>query len=180
MDIFLGSHGVGKSTLLLEIEKIDKDYPIFEGVSRPLSKGLKVAGIKLSDEVRQGILNELDIAQQINFSRVKQGLATRSVIDSIFYSKHLIPEMDMTDLEETWERTRRGIRYIFHIPIEFPLEGDEVRKGVWTIPSVQKEISDNMYNFVLNEIKEGRFPKENLITVKGTVEERLTILKKYI
>lgn len=180
MDIFLGSHGTGKSTLLLEIEKINKGYAIFEGVSRPLSKGLKVAGIKLSDEVRQGILNELDIAQQINFSRVKEGLATRSVIDSIFYSKFLLPEMDMTDLEKTWEQTRGGIRYIFHIPIEFPLVGDEVRSGIWTVPSVQKEIQDNMYNFILGEVEKGNFPKENLITVKGTVEERVRTLKQYI
>lgn len=180
MDIFLGSHGVGKSTLLVEVEKFKKDYAIFEGVSRPLSKGLKSAGIELSNEIRQKVLNELDIAQQINFSKVTNGLATRSVIDSIFYSKQLMPDFDVEDLMKTWEVTRKNIRYIFHIPIEFPLVGDEVRSGVWTDPKIQKEIQDNMYNFIQREITKGNFPEENLITVYGTVEERIEILKRYL
>lgn len=180
MNYLLGAHGVGKSTLIDGIKEINPDYPVMETMSRPLSKGLKEAGIEVNDRQKQIIFNELTLDYHNNVHKLEGALSSRSLIDLILYNKFVSPDIDMSIYKEVWERDFDKIGLIFFIPIEFPLESDEVRNGMFADPKMQKEYEQDALNFLDNEIKERRIFKEQIITLGGTVEQRLQDLRYYL
>lgn len=180
MNYLLGAHGTGKSTLIDAIKEINPDYPVMETMSRPLSKGLKEAGIQVNDRQKQIIFNELTLDYHNNIHKLKEGLSSRSLIDLILYNKFTSPDVDMTIYKDAWERDCSQIGFIFVVPIEFPLVADGVRNGIFADPGMQKEYEVDALLFIQNEIKEGRLYKEQVVYLGGTVEERINDLQYYL
>lgn len=172
MNYFLGAHGTGKSTLTKALEEICPDIVIVESCSRPLSRGAGYAGVELSEVQKQIVLNELGLHNHTITHKVKGGIAARSLLDQIVYSKLLDPLMDTNVLWQAWVDSLDYIENIFFLPIEFPLETDDVRKGLYGITSIQKWVQDELLKLVEQH--------SSIVTVSGSVEERMKIIKQHL
>lgn len=139
-NILIGSHGVGKTSLINEIQKKVSIYTS-DGFSRPIHQN----SIGL-DKIQQHILiNELTAWRWVE-DRNKNCVYSRSIIDSIIYTKVLYPNMKIE--MEKWKDL--FIKYkdcynFFYIPIEFELERDGVR---FESVQLQKDIDKEMYSFI--------------------------------
>lgn len=180
MNYFLGSHGTGKSTLLKEIEKLDPSFVTMEGLSRPLERGLTNSGFEFDQKKKQIIHNEIELALNISSHKVRGGIATRSLIDQIIYSKLVDPTVDVSYLEDAFKEQCKYVEKIFILPIEFPLQEDSVRTGMWFDPVIQKDIQDKMVNFLFEHVELGLIDESQLVYLSGTVEERMGTLKKHL
>lgn len=180
MNYLLGAHGTGKSTLLKEIERICPDYIVMEGLSRPLEKGLRRSGFDFDQKKKQIIHNEVELALNDFSHKVRRGIATRSLIDQIIYSKVVDSTVDTTDLEIAFKKQCKYIEKVFIIPIEFPLQEDKVRTGMWFDLVIQQDIQDKMLDFLFKHVALGYIDNSKLVHLKGTVEERMETLKKHL
>lgn len=180
MNYLLGAHGTGKSTLIDKIKEINPNYPVMETMSRPLSKGLKEAGIEVNDRQKQIIFNELTLDYHNNVHKLTNALSSRSLMDLILYNKFTSPDIDMSLYKQAWERDYKQIGLIFIIPIEFPLVSDEVRNGMFADPGMQKEYEQDSLDFIENEIKENRLSRGQIIYLTGSVQERIDTLRYYL
>jgi hypothetical protein len=180
MNYLLGAHGTGKSTLIDRIKEINPNYPVMETMSRPLSKGLKEAGITVNDRQKQIIFNELTLDYHNNVHKLDEALSSRSLIDLILYNKFTSPDVDMSIYQQAWERDSHQIGKIFIIPIEFPLVADEVRNGMFADPGMQKEYEQDSLSFITNEVRHKRLSVEQIIYLTGTVEERIESLRSHL
>jgi hypothetical protein len=180
MNYFLGSHGTGKSTLVEEILKINPNFVTMEGLSRPLEKGLRKSGFDFDQKKKQIIHNEVELSLNDFSHKVRGGIATRSLIDQIIYSKVVDSLVDTTDLEIAFKKQCRYIEKIFILPIEFPLKEDSVRTGMWFDPVIQGKIQVEMERFLLKHIFLGLISSLQVVYLRGTVEERMKTLQKHI
>ena len=72
-------------------------------------------------------------------------------------------------------------RKIFFLPIEFDLQTDDIRKGVWGDPEIQKTIQQTMQDFIDSEmVISGVTFQNKVIRVEGSIEQRLGILKNHL
>lgn len=180
MNYLLGAHGTGKSTLLKEIERICPDYIVMEGLSRPLEKGLRKSSFDFDQKKKQIIHNEVELALN-NFShKVRGGIATRSLIDQIIYSKVVDPTVSTTDLEIAFRKQCKYIEKVFIISIEFPLQEDKVRTGMWFDPVIQQDIQSKMVQFLYKHVQLGLLDGKQIVTLSGSVQERMEILKEHL
>lgn len=168
MICLIGAHGTGKSTLLNALQKARPDIYCSDGWGRPVKEVGKKLGLNQREE--QIIINTIqshkwrrDVIQS-NFA------CTRSIIDEWVYCKlfnmdDLAVDRKEIFLDSEWQKGK-----YFYIPIEFSLEEDGVRYGG---ENLQKRCDELM----LEWIREFNIP---IITLTGTVEERLTTLLKHI
>lgn len=180
MNYFCGSHGTGKSTLIEEILKVNPDFVTMEGLSRPLEKGLRKSGFDFDQKKKQIIHNEVELSLNEFSHKVRGGIATRSLIDQIIYSQVVDPLVDTTDLEIAFKRQCVYIEKIFYIPIEFPLIEDGVRTGMWFDPVIQLEIQEKMMVFLLKHIALGLLSNQQIVFLRGSVEERMKTLGEHL
>lgn len=172
MKILLGSHGVGKTTLLREVAKHYPDYYVTDGFSRPVSKIAKA--LDFSTDEQQYVINQLSAWAYQNYLTHKNVISTRSIVDCIIYSQILAPEVDVEDLITLLEDTKNQVEYFFYIPVEFDYVIDEGRPGgMWQ--ELQIKIDAIIKEFIIEH-----FPLEKVITLTGTVEERLQQIIKYL
>lgn len=181
MKFFLGAHGTGKSTLLEGVKQTHPNYILTEGLSRPLYRAIEKYGIVIEDAQRQAVLNDLTAHFYTNLCPGKEVLATRSIIDVIVYTKILYPELDIQPYLDIWNKTKHQVEKIFFLPIEFDLQTDDIRKGVWGDPEIQKTIQQTMQDFIDSEmVISGVTFQNKVIRVEGSVEQRLEILKNHL
>lgn len=172
MKILLGAHGVGKSTLLKEVAKHYPDYYVTDGFSRPVTKIAKSLDFSLDEQ--QYVINELSAWAYQNYLTHKNVISTRSVIDCIIYSQILAPDVDVEGIINLFEETKDRVEYFFYIPIEFGYVIDEGRPGgAWQ--ELQSKIDDIIIQFIKQHI-----PEEKVVVLRGTVEERLSQISKYL
>ncbi len=149
---FVGSHGVGKTTLLsalkealsLEEENIveetatkvfelGKDNPALQiNQGATLEAQLHIIGMQLEDEdIRSAYLKEVGIGRPLL-------VCDRSVLDAVVYTYHRIHGREGYPWAKTlpthlfdWAVSSINTKYdkIFYLPIEFPLTTNEVRPG---------------------------------------------------
>ena len=169
MKILLGSHGVGKSTLLKAVQEKYSDYYVTDGFSRPVYKISKM--LDFSEQEKQVAINELSIWGYQNYLSHKNMVSTRSIIDCIIYTGILHPKMDISAMIKLFEETKDQVEYFFYIPIEFSFVYDPARLN----EDLQKKIDILFQDFIQKYV-----PSEKLITITGTVEERLEIISKYL
>ncbi len=169
MDILIGSHGSGKSTLLKEINKVRPDIYTSDGFSRPIQESSKVLGL---DRLKQQcLLNELTYWRWKEDINKQNCLFGRSIIDSIVYSQALFASsIDVNKYFELLTETYSKVNCFFYIPLEFALESDGVR---FDDEKLQKDIDDRMKAIITNI----QLP---IIEVKGSVEERVKTILKYL
>ena len=169
MKILLGSHGVGKSTLLKEVQKVLPDYYVTDGFSRPVYKISKM--LDFSENEKQIVINQLSAWAYQNYLTHTNVVSTRSIIDCIIYSQILAPEIDITDLIALFEETKHQVEYFFYIPIEFGFIYDPERLN----EDLQKKIDGLFVDFI-----EKYVPSEKVVNIVGTVEQRLDTILKYL
>jgi len=173
MKILLGTHGVGKTTLLNEVHKHYPDYFITDGFSRPAIK----VGRKLDlyeDEI-QTIINEFTIWGYQNYLKHSKIISARSIIDAIVYTGGLNSTLfdDVDKMTDLFKSTVNEIEYIFYIPIEFDFVEDDIRDNQFR--SIQTKIDTIIQKFIQDNI-----PPEKVITLTGTIEERFNQIKQYL
>jgi len=169
MKILLGSHGVGKSTLLKEVQKVLPDYYVTDGFSRPVYKISNM--LDFSENEKQIVINQLSAWAYQNYLSHKNVISTRSIIDCIIYSQILAPEVNIKDLIELFEETKHEVEYFFYIPIEFGFIYDPERLN----EELQKKIDGLFVDFIDSFV-----PVEKVVKITGTVEERLEKITKYL
>lgn len=169
MKILLGSHGVGKSTLLKAVQEKYPDYYVTDGFSRPVYKISRM--LDFSETEKQVVINELSAWAYQNYLTHTNVISTRSIIDCIIYSQILHPKMDLTEMIELFDATRDQVEYFFYIPIEFGFIYDPDRLN----EELQKKVDFFFQDFITNHV-----PADKLVTITGTVEERLETISKYL
>lgn len=169
MKILLGSHGVGKSTLLKEVQRTLPDYYVTDGFSRPVYKISRM--LDFSEYEKQVVINELSAWAYQNYLTHTNVISTRSIIDCIIYTQILHPKVDLTEMINLFDATKDVVEYFFYIPIEFGFVYDPDRLN----EELQKKVDFYFQDFINNHV-----PMEKLITITGTVEERLELITKYL
>lgn len=170
MKILLGSHGTGKTTLLKEVASKFPDYYVTDGFSRPVLKISKL--LELSNAEMQYAINELSAWAYQNYLSHKNVISTRSIVDCIIYSQILTPGLDIEDLINLFEETKNQVETFFYIPIEFAFDnGDPDRLS----HELQVKIDEVIKDFIKKHV-----PAEKVVTLTGTVEERLEQISKYL
>ena len=170
MKILIGSHGTGKTTLLKEVSTRFPDYYVTDGFSRPVIKIGKM--LELSNNEKQYAINELSAWAYENYLKHKNVISTRSLVDCIIYSEILTPNVDIENLVCLFEETKDQVEYFFYIPIEFTFEqGDPDRLSY----ELQIKIDEIIQEFIKKHI-----PEEKVVTLRGTIEERLEQISKYL
>lgn len=169
MKILLGSHGVGKSTLLKAVRDKFTNYYVTDGFSRPVIRMGKT--LDLSNNEKQYMINELSAWAYENYITHKNVISTRSLVDCIIYSQILAPQVDIEDITTLFEKTKHEVEYFFYIPIEFGFVYDPERLN----EDLQKKVDSIIVSFM-----EAHIPAEKIIKLTGTVEERLEIISKYL
>ena len=169
MKILIGSHGTGKTTLLKEVSTRFPDYYVTDGFSRPVLKIGRM--LELSNDEKQYAINELSAWAYQNYLTHKNVISTRSLVDCIIYSKILAPEVNIDEIKALFEETKDQVEYFFYIPIEFDFVDDPDRLS----HELQVKIDGIIQKFIKSYI-----PEEKVITLTGTVEERLEQISKYL
>lgn len=169
MKILIGSHGTGKTTLLKEVSTSFPDYYVTDGFSRPVLKIGRM--LELTNNEKQYAINELSAWAYQNYLTHKNVISTRSLVDCIIYSQILTPDVDIEDIITLFEKTKNEVEYFFYIPIEFDFVDDPDRLSY----DLQVKIDEVIQDFIKKHI-----PNEKVVTLTGTVEERLGQISKYL
>lgn len=169
MKILVGSHGVGKTTLLKEVATKFPDYYVTDGFSRPVFKISRL--LELDGTEKQLIINELSAWAYQNYLTHKNVISTRSVVDCIIYSQILTPDLDIEGLIKLFEETKDQVEYFFYIPVEFDFVSDPDRLNHELQLKIDRVIVDFMQKYI---------PADKIITLTGTVEERLDQISRYL
>lgn len=169
MKILIGSHGTGKTTLLKEVATRFPDYYVTDGFSRPVLKIGRM--LELSNNEKQYAINELSAWAYENYLNHKNVISTRSLVDCIIYSQILTPDVDIENIVSLFEKTKDQVEYFFYIPIEFDFVDDPDRLS----HELQVKIDGIIQKFIADHI-----PAEKVVTLTGTVEERLNQISKYL
>lgn len=169
MKILLGSHGVGKSTLLKAVSEKFDHYYVTDGFSRPVFKIAR--HLDFSDGETQLAINELSSWAYQNYLSHKYVISTRSIIDCILYTQIINPSMNTDEMLKLFNETKDQVEYFFYIPIEFGFIYDPDRLN----EELQKKVDTVIVNFM-----EKYIPAEKIIKLTGSVEERLETISKYL
>jgi len=169
MKILIGSHGVGKSTLLKAVSEKYPEYYVTDGFSRPVYRIAKQ--LDFSEQEKQIVINELSTWAYQNYLTHKNVISTRSIIDCIIYTQILNPDIDVSEMIELFQETKHQVEKFFYIPIEFGYIYDPERLN----EDLQKKIDLLFREFMVNYI-----PKDQLVILKGTVEQRLENISHYL
>lgn len=172
MKILLGSHGTGKTTLLKEVATKFPEYYVTDGFSRPVTRISKF--LEFTNDEKQFVINELSAWAYQNYLTHKNVISTRSVVDCIIYSQIVAPNVDIEGMMTLFNETKDQVEYFFYIPVEFDYVVDEERPGgVWQ--ELQLKIDKVIQDFIKEHI-----PAEKIVTLTGTVAERLEQISKYL
>lgn len=163
-NILIGSHGVGKTTLLREVKKKFPHIYTSDGFSRPV----KSTSIDLTEQNKQILINELTYWRWKE-DKGKSCFFTRSIIDTIIYTKTLYPNLSLNGYLESFNQYKDDYRF-FYIPIEFELEEDGFRSG-------DKDFQIEIDNSIKLFLEENNVP---YFTLSGSIEQRLLKLTQIL
>ena len=169
MIALIGSHGVGKTTLLEKLSLITPETPIKDGSSRIVRSFNKEIGETLTPYEQQLLINKISDANW-NSDILSNICTTRTPLDHYAYSKALGFEDLAKSREELFENSNYNDIQFFYIPIEFEIESDGIRyEGL----EFQRKI---------DQILVERIEKYNLqvIELRGNIEQRVEKLLKNI
>lgn len=168
--IFTGTQGSGKTTILNLFR--DSEWNIITEVVRKLSKeGIKIN--EMGDEESQSKIFETykELLAGDNY------ISDRGLTDVAAYTWYLVNEgkvhpsilwEQLADIEEFFNKHSDAL--VCYFPIEFPVVDDGVR-------SVDEEFRKKIDNNIKRILDDYKIP---YITITGTVEERVNIIKEQI
>jgi nicotinamide riboside kinase len=166
----VGSHGVGKSTLVNELRKI---YPGFNFVTEVARKCPYSLNEKTTLESQDWILRK-QIQSELEKPLYDVTICDRSVYDQLAYIVYAVDNNNIS-LEDGKQLenfiTNWGLSYdfIFYVPIEFNVVDD----GFRSVDELYRKEIDEHVKEILNKYV-GNHRK---ITLVGTVDDRLTTIK---
>ena len=162
-NVFIGSHGTGKTTLCKALKELDSSIAIRDGVSRPVKIARDKTGMSRYQE--QAVINELTKFYWEYNKDFNNIFLARSPLDVEVYSR-VFGWDDLADDMENWIRNsgmlKEDVNY-FYIPIEFELENDGVR------------FTDIDLQALVDEELQKSIKKYNIKVTKltGSVEDRI-------
>lgn len=163
LNVLVGAHGVGKTTLLEQLKEKDTSFYITDGFARPVRRAL---GDNSNPALEQRLINELTLHAWKGWLG-QNVVAGRSLIDVMIYTTYYRPGVEIGHLQDFFDKTKEKAKY-FYIPIEFELEDDGER---YIDTNDQKNIDKELRLFL----------KEKGLTftlIKGTMDQRLSILRE--
>jgi len=166
----IGSHGVGKTTLLKYLSEKNPDVVVTDGTSRIVKSFNEEIGGRLSDREQQLLINRISDAQWNNEIKTENLFSTRTPLDHYAYSLACgMPDYAAERLRLLLRSDYKKVKF-FYIPIEFDIEDDGVR---YTDKEFQKQIDETLVSLI---------EKLDISVIKltGSVEERLETLLKNI
>lgn len=170
MIALIGSHGTGKTTLLKYFKKAMPEYIVTDGSSRMVRSFNNEIENKLSPKEEQLLINRISDTQWPHEIRFKKTIQTRTPLDHYAYSLALgYNDYARERLELFKGSNYKSVTY-FYIPVEFDLVDDGIR---YTSPKFQEKI-DSILRSLIEELD---IP---IVTLTGSVQERLSTLLKYI
>lgn len=164
LNVLVGAHGTGKTTLLQELRGISSRYYITDGFSRPIKEVAN--GRDINDQLEQELINELTLWGWNNYLG-QNVVSGRSLIDTIVYSEFFYPLATFNRYRKEFQKSKKNVNY-FYIPIEFELQKDGVR---FEDSNEQVEIDRLLKLFLVKE-------ELNFITLRGSVQERVRKLNE--
>lgn len=170
MNIIVGAHGTGKTTLCNELYRLDSSLYVTDGFSRPILSIKNKIGLT---DLQVQILNSTFMMHFTEmYIKYKYVFSTRSLIDTIAFTELLYPELDIDDVKTRLIEIRDAglITNIFYLPIEFPLIDDGIR---YSDPEFQKKYDEKIREIIT---------RYSLYydSITGTVEKRAkTVLDIY-
>lgn len=167
---FTGAAGVGKSTLVEELLKLEelKNHKQYNNVQRTLHKNLK-------NFPHSGLANnisQISITSGIAYQVIteKNIICDRSIIDTFAYAKLAEKVNMLEEIEDTFSEVIDLYDLIIYIPVEFNVLDD----GFRDIDMKYIRETDNAIRYYLSKYK------VNFLEVRGSVEERMNTIKNTI
>jgi deoxyadenosine/deoxycytidine kinase len=172
---FCGSHGTGKSTLLKGVSK-NLNIPVLNNTIRMFYKNIGIDDFdKLPANIRtQCQLNLLLNQIEREDSEGKNGFITdRSVLDYIGY---MAVSSDMGGgvrgiYEQLIKSRLQNYTHFIYIPVEFEATKEHLRAD----PKSQNIVAEAIERYIQKWLK-----KDKYIVVRGSIEERLSQIYKYL
>lgn len=167
---FTGASGTGKTTLLNEIEKI----PTFKTVELSARPYLPTTGDYVSNssdmvQYRTNVGSLVSLTEALLMYPEKNLFFSRCTIDRLAYSRVLGVGGALHDiLIKEIQQVVRPFIEVYCLPVEFDLPGNDEVRG--TNEDVRKATNDEIFKI----LREFDIP---YTLVKGSVEERMTIIK---
>jgi predicted ATPase len=168
MNVLIGTHGVGKTTLLNFLQKEFPSIYTSDGFSRPIKKVYNPENQKqlYNPLVEQDILNELTKWRWEQDHNKANCFFGRSIIDAIVYTHYYYNSADK-ELFTSFLKHKDEVTF-FYISIENDIEDDGVR---FTNDNDRVQIDNMFRNFISNNIG-----WDNVTVLKGTLQERAQIV----
>lgn len=170
MIALIGSHGVGKTTLLKHLSQARPDLIVEDGDSRLVRAYNKEIGNTLTKKEEQLLINRLSDKNWPSQVRNEKLCLTRTPLDHWAYSLSFGWTEFCEERKALLKKTDLSKIKFFYIPIEFPLEDDGVR---YTDNSYQKTIDSFLKDLI-------EYWRIDATILSGTVEERLKKLLENI
>ena len=168
-----GAQGVGKTTLIKEIQKLSEtDMAI--GASQEVARSLIRIGVKrdLSTRIEDYYAYLSEYLRHFREQNEPIVLLDRSVLDVIVYARMCIGTDSWVEKLgfEILELIRSKISCIFYIPIEF----DVVYDGVRNTNESDRKLFDQILKKVMNDAE------LSYITLRGSIDQRSLMAFKEI
>lgn len=163
MNILIGAHGTGKTTLLRKIALIRPDLYITDGVSRPVKLWFS-QGNDRDLYKEQSLINTLTEWNWIQNLNNPIYTSTRSVIDCVVYSECLgFQDLSDHSLDIFLKHLPTYPAKYFYIPVEFDLQEDGVR---FSDKDFQIKVDNRFRDFIVKY----QIP---VWEIKGSLDERV-------
>lgn len=167
LNVLVGAHGTGKSTLLQEL-KGKVPYYVTDGFSRPIKESFDGYGFQDEKDFQQDVINTISLWAWDNYLN-QNVISARSLVDVIVYSKYFYPHWNYNSYIRNFQENKGKVNF-FYLPIEFDLIGDGVR---FQDKALQVEIDKLLKLFLIEQ-------EINFTSLTGTVSQRLEILKTHL
>ena len=167
---FCGTHGVGKSTLLTNIEDIVKYFQIEIINDSSNARKLKAAGYKINEEGNDFVEYVVASSHVSNFAKPNHWFADRCIVDGTAYMLETkCSKACKQAVINMCKEFSQHYTQIFYIPIEFEMQDDGVRK---VDEIYRKKIDTNMKDLLEN--------LNNVTIVSGNLSQRRNIIQTYL
>lgn len=172
----VGTHSTGKSTLIEELKKEYPSYYFNNSSTRDVTSKEERRLDVISDETQRRLFENILIKEK-ELDNLNQDIwMDRSFVDflaytSIFNERGLISDEFVAEMKEQFNLRVKAKRYdiLFYLPIEFKIVDDGVRS---VDPDLQKQVDIKIQEYLK--------PLNNVITLTGTVNDRITQIKSYV
>lgn len=164
-----GAHGTGKTTLLEALKK----EPLFKDVDflPEITRTIREQGFDINEAGTLDTQILVMAAHMQNLLLHKNFIVDRSLIDGVAYTRYLydngqIPDWFLIYCSELLDTYLKMYDLIIYIPVEFDIVDDGVR-------SINPSFRDEIQLLFEDMIEEYSKELTNIITVTGTVEQRV-------